>query len=121
MGAFIPSKMGAWTIFLSLFMLQPLFAQDGEEDGRQTLPWSLSFGGFLSTQGGGGHIDYGMGRGDRQLMVSLEGYTLHDKRETKIASAFGEQGGDYTFGKLNYVFMFSPTVGMQWNLFPDGR
>ena len=107
-------------ILLGLLMSLPVLAQDGSSGDRNPIPWSLSFGGFLSTQGGGGHLDYGIGRGNRQLMVSVDAYTLHDKRETKIASAFGEQGGDYSYGKLNYVFMVSPTVGMQWNLFPDG-
>ncbi len=120
MGTFTNKIKIGWLIFLGLFICQPAFSQEEAPRERETLPWSLSFGGFLSTQGGGGHIDYGMGRGDRQLMIAIDAYTLHDKRETKIASAFGEQGGDYTYGKLNYVFMVSPTVGMQWNLFPDG-
>ena len=92
-----------------------------QEDAQDTspLPWSVAFGAFLSTQGGGGHLDYGIGKGRRQIVIAIDAYTLHDKRETKIESAFGEQGGDYTFGKLNYVFMISPTAGVQWALFPE--
>ena len=96
-----------------------LGAQESIDEGRNSLPWTLTFGGFLSTQGGGGHLDYGFGRGKQQIKVSLDAYTLQDKRETKIESDFKEQGGPYTFGKLNYVFIVSPTVGFQRNLFPD--
>ncbi|MEM6631170.1 MAG: hypothetical protein AAF694_15925 [Bacteroidota bacterium] len=94
-------------------------AQQSDEEGRDKMPATFTFGGFLSTQGGGGHLDYGFGRGKQQIMVSLDAYTLHDRRETKIESDFKEQGGPYTFGKLNYVFIVSPTIGIQRNLFPD--
>jgi len=94
---------------------QPVEGSSGNTD---RLPWSVTFGAYLSTRGGGGQLNYIQGRNRNQLIISLDGYVISDTRETDIGSAFGEQGGEYTYGKLNYVFMLTPTAGIQRDLFP---
>ena len=97
-----------------------IYGQDITEntDVKAPAPWGFTAGAFISTHGGGGQLNYLWGRGRRQLMVSLDAYLLEDDRETKIESAFGDQGGKYTFGKINHVFLITPSIGFQQNLFP---
>lgn len=97
-----------------------LHAQELSEDpeGSETVPWGFTMGAAVSTHGGGAQLNYLRGKGARQWMFSLDTYLLEDDRETRIESAFGENGGRYSFGKLNYAFLVTPTVGFQQNLFP---
>ncbi len=124
MNSWMTSKLTVLLIslFLMVFSFSGVKAQrlETNDNERTTLPWGVTFGAYLSSRGGGGQINYAWGRGSRQFMISIDGYTVKDSRETPIESAFGEQGGDYTYGKLNYVFIVSPTAGIQQNLFPSG-
>ncbi len=115
------SKVKLWILVCMALVVtvNPCKAQQRDDTEAGTIPWGVTFGAYLSSRGGGGQINYLWGRGNRQLMISVDGNVLKDSRETLIESAFGERGGDYTYGKLNYVFSLSPTVGIQQNLFPS--
>lgn len=102
---------------LSLLFVSSLAYGQAEKEEKAPTPFGMNFSAYLNNLGGGGRISAVKTLGNRQFTVSADFYTMFDPRETRIQSAFGEQGGKYTYGKLNHVFVFSPSVGIQQNLF----
>ncbi len=99
-------------------MVPALPAQTSQEEspisqgymvGYQTTPrgWGLSF-------------SYLLGPDQRQWLFGADANLVKDTREIRGESVFGQQGRNYVFGKLNHLIVFSPSVGVQYDLFPIG-
>lgn len=72
-----------------------------------------------ASNGLGMSFNYLRGQKALQWGVSVDFSWARDERELNIPSAFGDQGSEYIYGKINHLFILSPTAGIQANLFPN--
>lgn len=107
--------------FLIAF-IQPSFAQDMEKegltvDGKEKV---FALGINLTNRGWGFNTYYGIGNNQYQWLIGVDLHSVKDSRETLIEpfSKFQDQGKKYIYGKQNYLYVFTPSVGFQRNLIP---
>lgn len=113
-------------IFLCLSLLCDVTALAQRRKQKSNDETDKSHGAFLfdmslTSRGVGAGVEYQRGnKKDFLWIFGAELFSLRDVREDRIESAFGDQGKDYVFGKLNHFFVFTPYVGIQKDLFPGG-
>ena len=79
----------------------------------------VGIGLHLTTRGAGFNIDHFRGPDpNRPFIIGLALNAVRDSREVLIESAYGEQGKRYVYGKVNHLYVLTPSVGIQRNLFP---
>ncbi|RMG30281.1 MAG: hypothetical protein D6730_02745 [Bacteroidetes bacterium] len=89
------------------------YAEDGPE---QAMVLSLN----LTNLGAGFHVHYYRGNEQQQMVFGVDFHSVKSVHETPVSSAFGDQGKDFVYGKQNYFYIFTPSVGIQKNLIPAG-
>lgn len=102
-------------------MISYVFSQENTEE-EVNVTGGFWIGGHISSRGWGFNMNYLRGKKDRDwhLIVGFDAFHLRDSRELRIESIFNNQGGrDFVFGKLNYFFVVSPTVGIYKDLFRE--
>ncbi len=106
-----------FSLFISVNVL-PLAAQEetGETQKTQGGFW---LGGHVSSRGWGMNANYIRSVKNWQLSLGIDAYHVRDSRELRVESIFGDQGRDFVFGKLNYFFVISPTLGIHKDLFKE--
>ena len=104
-------------LILSLFLFSPLLGQE-EETENESIENGFLFGLHYSDRGPGLNLAVLKGPAYRQWLFGLDIFLVKDSKETLIAPFFGEQGKRYVFGKLNHLFVATPSVGLQWDVFP---
>ncbi|GEM_PF-2559871 len=114
------------TLILACCLLASIHSLSGQaQTGKEQLKSDILEKGFvlginLTNRGGGVYFHYIKGDARRQWVFGLDIHSVRDERETSIQSAFGDSGKDYIYGKLNYFYVFTPSVGIQKNLIPVG-
>lgn len=107
--------------FLSLLILFPieLSAQFEEEEEPISAGWQLGL--QSTTRGWGGSLHYLKGADRMQFLFGADLNIARDSREFRTESFFGTQGRNYVLGKLNHLAVFSPSIGIQRDLFSIGN
>ncbi|MEO0469938.1 MAG: hypothetical protein AAF206_09995 [Bacteroidota bacterium] len=106
-------------LFLTLIcaLSAPVFAQD-ERPEQAPNESGFMFGLHYSDRGPGLNLAVLKGAPYRQWLFGLDIFLVKDSKETLIEPFFGEQGKRYVFGKLNHLFVVSPSLGVQWDMVP---
>lgn len=103
---------------LWLFLLSGLMALQAQSpESEKTYTGGLAFHIGMTQRGGGVGADFLLERNRINWVIGTDIYYQKDGREGPTTSFFGsDQGRDYVYGKLNHLFVLSPTVGIQKTL-----
>jgi hypothetical protein len=108
----------------SLLVLGLLMLAAGSSYAQEQVPpdrglRGVSLGAHLTTRGMGFSIDHLRGTDPNKLFIfGLAVHSVKDSREVLIESAYAEQGRRYIYGKANHLFVATPSIGIQRNMFP---
>lgn len=96
------------------------FAQGLEKEDPPTR--GMAFGILAHSFGFGFDLQYHLIRNNSSLIISAGLASYKDPRESKIESAYADQGGKrYIFDKKNYAYIFAPTLGYSKNWIKNSR
>lgn len=107
-------------LFLALILRVPSYAQaevpDPESDMETNRGVLVGFN--LSNRGLGVNLNFFRGGDRQQLVYGVDIFSVRGANEASVQSAFGDQGKDYVYGKQNYLFVITPSIGLQRELIP---
>ncbi len=109
----------ALVALLAVATCMPVAAQVSEANSPISAGWL--FGYQQTNRGWGASFSYLTGRDVLQWSGNLDIHLVKDLRETRRESVFGPRGRPYVFGKLNHLFVLSPSVGFVRNVVKVGN